>query len=562
MSDIYNSFNGLYTPDELKIVRTYLQKELKRSLKALGGREEPRAYHLAYLFRNNRYEKITGRLGGINEHSVQSENNTYCDVRVGSYRYDNVIDGGLAEEGKDDLFDLSYMPSELKEHSFRYSIWKLTDESYRTAVEEYYDRKAREIHFLNPNRKIPARVKPVAVKHWKPRQFTEVDTDYWKYLIRKGGEEIAKNSKITNSWFEFINRQRQSIYIGSGGQEILQQSEICELRTLFWLQNKKGEMISYEINLIEGASSLLPSETEFLRLIREKIKLLHQIETAPRLNSYSGPVLLSPVAAGLFFHEVIGHRLEGSRLLSPEEGATFMDLRGRRIAPEFVDIVDNPTIDRYNGRQMIGHYRYDDEGMESKKVTLVSRGILKNFLTGASPVPGQSALNGHARNQTFERPISRMGNLFVMNRSPVSEKQMKQRFLEEIKRQKKPFGIFVKETLGGETGTSSYDFQAFKGEIMHAVKVYPDGKEEIVRGVDFVGTPLSALESVICMGDTMELDNAYCGAESGMIPVSTIAPSTLMRNLELQSKDRERLAPHSIPRPLKKTYNNGKKNDQ
>jgi predicted Zn-dependent protease len=137
----------------------------------------------------------------------------------------------------------------------------------------------------------------------------------------------------------------------------------------------------------------------------------------------------------------------------------------------------------------------------------------------------------------------------ILNREPLTDREMKEAFLEEIKRQKKPFGIYVKETLGGETGTTSYDFQAFKGEIMHAVKVYPDGREEIVRGVDFVGTPLAALESVLCMGADPYVDNSYCGAESGVVPVSTISPSALMRNLELQSKDRERLAPYLLPLP-------------
>ena len=126
---------------------------------------------------------------------------------------------------------------------------------------------------------------------------------------------------------------------------------------------------------------------------------------------------------------------------------------------------------------------------------------------------------------------------------------MRQLFIEEIKRQKKPYGIWVKDTLGGETGTSSYDFQAFKGEILDAVRVFPDGREEPIRGVDFVGTPLSSLDSVVCLGDDPTLDNSYCGAESGVVPVSTVSPSMLMRNLELQGQDRERYTQYIVPLP-------------
>ena len=315
---------------------------------------------------------------------------------------------------------------------------------------------------------------------------------------------------------------------------------------------KDGEGLSQECNLIEGDLADLPSEKEFLRIVQDRIDALLKIRNAPRINSYSGPVLLSPDASGLFFHEVVGHRLEGSRLLSPDEGATFMDLRDKRIAPDFIDIVDDPTVSRYaGGRRMIGSFDFDDEGAPSRRAVLVEKGVLKNFLTTSAPIPGQRQLNGHARNSLHERPISRMGNLFVINRKPTSPADIRAAFLEEIKKQKKPFGIMVKEVLGGETGTESYDFQAFKGEILSAVRVFPDGREEPVRGVDFVGTPLSALDSVICLGDDPVMENSYCGAESGMVPVSTIAPSMLIRNLELQSQDRERFTQYIMPLPYK-----------
>ena len=142
-----------------------------------------------------------------------------------------------------------------------------------------------------------------------------------------------------------------------------------------------------------------------------------------------------------------------------------------------------------------------------------------------------------------------MGNLFVSSREPLAKDALWERFLEEIKKKKAPYGIFVRETLGGETDTRSYDFQAFKGEIMYAERVSPDGKRELCRGVDFVGTPLSALDSLVALGDDVTVDNAYCGAESGMIPVSTVAPSALMAILELQSKDRQRFAPFALPPP-------------
>jgi len=127
--------------------------------------------------------------------------------------------------------------------------------------------------------------------------------------------------------------------------------------------------------------------------------------------------------------------------------------------------------------------------------------------------------------------------------------RLRTRLLSEIKKQKKPFGLIVYETNGGETDTTNYDFQAFAGEISYATLIYPNGREECVRGVNFVGTPLQALNNILALGDDPQLDNGFCVAESGMIPISTIAPAVLISNLELQGKDEQLVTPNILQRP-------------
>ncbi len=558
MPGLYDSENGLYTPAQLTKIRSYMKSELDRSMRMLKRPGHPRPYFLSYLFRNHRRETFWGRLGAIMEHVVQAQNNVFCDVRVGSYRYDNVAEGGLHEDPeKQESYDYIPMPAECHEDAFKYGLWRLTDARYREAAEEFYERRSRELHFVDANRQLPSRVRRSPVTALKSSRFEEIDVDYWRHLVRKAGAVTRKHTAIKTSWVDFTASHRQSLYVDSEGSEQLRQQAVFELRAHLWLLPADGKAVLQELNLIEGDLHDLPSEKDFVKLIEERIRLLGALEKAPHLHAYSGPVLLSPGAAGLFFHEVIGHRLEGSRLLSAEEGATFRDLQGKRIAPRFIDIVDDPTKRTFRGRSMIGHFLFDDEGNPARRATLVERGVLESFLTGSGPLPGQRELNGHARNAYHERPISRMGNLFVVNREPVAPAELRERFLEEIRRQKKKYGIWVKETLGGETGTSSYDFQAFKGEIMHAVRVFADGREEPVRGVDFVGTPLSALDAILCMGDDDTLDNAWCGAESGTLPVSTIAPSALLRNLELQAKRRESLTQYAMPLPYEQGARRG-----
>jgi predicted Zn-dependent protease len=527
-----------------------MKREITRSMRYLRRPGQPRVYYLSYLFRNHRRETIWGRLGGVHEHVVQPSNSVYCDLRVGSYRYDNVTDGGKNDNSdKDESFEYVGMPSEILEAPFRYSLWRLTDAKYREAAEQFYEKRSKELHYVDPNRGLASKLRRSPVRDLRFSRWPDVDSDYFKRLVRRAGALVTGHTGIKTSWIEFTCQHRQSLFVDSEGSQLLQRQLVFELRAHLWLLTRRGKVVIQELNLVEGDAANLPSERDLLALVRARIARLLELEKAPHLNAYSGPVLLSPVPAGLFFHEVVGHRLEGTRLLSPEEGATFRDLQGKLVAPGFIDIVDDPTLERFGGRRMIGHFRFDDEGSVARRAVLVERGRLASFLTTSAPIPGQRALNGHARSAYHERPISRMGNLFVTSRNPVPAAEMRERFLEEIRRQKREFGIHVKETLGGETGTSAYDFQAFKGEIMHAVRVWRDGREEPVRGVDFVGTPLSALDSLVCLGDDLTLDNSYCTAESGTVPVSTVSPSALMRNLELQSKHRERLTQYAVPLP-------------
>ena len=183
-------------------------------------------------------------------------------------------------------------------------------------------------------------------------------------------------------------------------------------------------------------------------------------------------------------------------------------------------------------------------------MTLIEDGVLRGYLSTRSALKkGRHLSNGHARTKAEQRPISRMAVTVIESSCGEPLNVLKQKLIEEIKKQKKPFGMIVYETNGGETDTSSYDFQGFSGEITYATLVYPNGKEVCARGVNFVGTPLQSLNNIIGVGDTAELDNGFCGAESGVLPISTISPAVLVSNLELQAQEEELVTPSILKRP-------------
>jgi predicted Zn-dependent protease len=270
------------------------------------------------------------------------------------------------------------------------------------------------------------------------------------------------------------------------------------------------------------------------------------------MEPYAGPALLSGVAAGLLFHEAIGHRLEGERFLSRNEGHTFAGKLGKRILPPGVDLVDDPSLARHSGIPLFGHYDVDDECVPAQRVELVKDGVLANFLLSRNGAPGFSRSNGHGRHERFQNTMARMGNLVLSSREKHTLPQLKQRLIEETRARGLPFGIYVKHAASGETSTSSdhYEFQAFKGNPTEVYTVDAvSGAETRVRDVSFIGTPLAALQHILAFGGADEVDNSYCFAESGSVPVGTVAPSMLVGELELQRSNRSSLRPPTLPMP-------------
>jgi len=259
---------------------------------------------------------------------------------------------------------------------------------------------------------------------------------------------------------------------------------------------------------------------------------------------------MSPEATGVFFHETIGHRLEGQRQEDQEEGRTFKGHLGRRILPEFVDVADDPTLTAWDGIPLNGHYRVDDEGVRASRASLVESGVLRGFLLSRRPVEGFEHSNGHGRSDGFQRPVGRMATLVVQGRTPVSPERLREMLLEEVRRQHKPYGLIIETIAGGSTNTSSYGYQAFKGVPRVAYRVDAEtGAMELVRGVEIVGTPLSSINKIVATSDRYGVFNGYCGAESGPVPVSTVAPEMLFAEIELQrSQDTRERAP-VLPAP-------------
>jgi predicted Zn-dependent protease len=339
------------------------------------------------------------------------------------------------------------------------------------------------------------------------------------------------------------------MFVSTEGVRQIACQPIWSIECYLWLLSDRGDGIPWTIKYLVADPAELPDAQALQREIRSTVDVLRRLAQAPTLRSFCGPALLEPVPAGLLLHEAVGHRLEGSRLLAAGEGQTYKDSVDQEILPSFLSIREDPRLERYDGRSLIGHYRFDDEGVAARETQLVVRGKLKRFLSTRTGISRRHRSSGHARSAYHQRPISRMGLTIIESENGLGDRALRQILLDEIRRQQVPYGIRIIEASSGETATEAYNFQAFLGEINLASKVFPDGREEWIRGVNFVGTPLNAIRGIVAAGKRHEVDNAYCGAESGYVPLTTISPAIVVSELELQSKADTPYSPYTLPIP-------------
>jgi predicted Zn-dependent protease len=202
------------------------------------------------------------------------------------------------------------------------------------------------------------------------------------------------------------------------------------------------------------------------------------------------------------------------------------------------------------GVPLAGTYSHDDEGTPSQRVALIQDGILKNFLMSRMPITNFETSNGHGRGEPGYMPTGRQGNLIVESSKTVKDAEVRQKFIEEIKKAGKPYGLYFEDVQGGFTLTTRELPQAFQVLPVIVWRVYPDGRpDQLVRGVDIVGTPLASLNRIVLTGDTMHVFNGICGAESGSIPVSASAPAMLFSELEVQKRAASRERPPVLAPP-------------
>jgi len=366
----------------------------------------------------------------------------------------------------------------------------------------------------------------------------EVDRAAWEDRVRRFSAPFSASPHVFQANATIWADAETRWYVNTEGSAIKTSSAYYRISISASTRAEDGMVLPRTEQFFSLTPEGLPDDETVMATVRQMVSDLEALREAPLVEPYTGPAMLSGRASGVFFHEILGHRLEGHRQKGATEGQTFRKMVGEAVLPETFSVVFDPTIKRLGGTDLVGAYRYDNQGVKARRVPVIEDGVLTNFLMGRIPIEGFPKSNGHGRKNTGFAPVARQSNLIVEVSQTKTRDELKAQLLAMAEKEGKPFGLLFDRIQGGFTITGRSLPNAFNVTPTVVYRINLDGSEELVRGVDLIGTPLTAFSRIVAAGDDLEVFNGTCGAESGPVPVSAVSPSILVSQIEVQKKEK------------------------
>ncbi len=521
-----------------------MQNELSRATTELSKSDQP-PYYLSYTVYDQDFVGLVGAYGSLLSDTAAERRFADVTMRVGTPDLDNTH-GQSRSSG----VTSGTLPLGSDQDAIARVLWELTDREYKRAVPALMNVRTDSAVRAEEEDKSPDFSKERPATHIGEADTALFDRSAWEDEIKRLSAAFRKYPEVYFSSVVLQVTHSNSRMVSSEGTTLV--SPTSSTRLVMEAQTRADDgMDLLRVETFQAPNAkALPAEAELTAKIEKMAADLSALRKAPVAEPYDGPALLSGRAAAVFFHEVLGHRLEGHRQRDEEEGQTFTKKVGQEVLPKFLSVVDDPTLHEMAGVKLAGAYQFDNEGTPAERVDVIKDGVLKNFLMSRMPIKNFSDSNGHGRNQPGLMPTGRQGNLIVTSTQTVPEAQMRQKLIDEVKKQGKPYGLYFDDIQGGFTITTRQLPQAFQVLPVMVYKVYADGRpDELVRGVDIVGTPLAALTRILTTGDQQHVFNGVCGAESGQVPVAAVAPSMLFSEMEVQKRAHQHERPPLLPPP-------------
>lgn len=517
-----------------------LQKENFREFSELKKQDIP-AYFISYRVADQTSLSIVSSFGLLDRIQRSKTRQLTTMMRVGSPELDNFHE----LPGMNPYMQVTsppLLPVVDDEAAIRQVLWQATNENYFQAVQRLTQIKGKiPVNVAQEDKSLDF-IEGQPVKYFEQPLKVAIDKSLEEKLVSKlklYSKVFSGSKEISNCQVQLSVIFKRDYFVSSSGSKIVENHPQINLNIIGSSLASDGMEMQLYKNYFATSLKDLPKDDVVLKDANDLVNKLVALRIAPVVDPFSGPALMSGKAAGVFFHEIFGHRVEASRMKSENDAQTFKSKVGQQVVNKNLTIIFDPTMTEFKGFNLAGSYNYDDFGVKSQKVTAVKKGILTDFLTCNSPITGFLKSNGHGRAQTGLQPVSRQSNLLVESDMLLSESDLKKQFIEEVKKQNLSFGYYFKEVSGGSTMNNRVAPNAFTVIPLEVYKVFADGKpDQLVRGISLVGTPLAMFSEIEAVGGEYGLFNGTCGAESGGVPVSSVCPMMFVKKIEIQKRQK------------------------
>ena len=527
-----------------------MQAELARS-QAVYFKARVPAYFIAYRINDDEHLEMNAEFGTLSNSATLHTRSLNVEMRTGDYKFDNThptqTPGSVPSYARGSNSQRIGLDND--ERAMRTEIWSATDGVYWRAVEELAKVKADAAVQTAAEDKSDDFSRETKLELVEPTLDYKLDIDAWREKVKKYSEPFRADAKIYAARAGLSVARITRWMVTSEGTRVRHTELTFLLDVRAATKADDGMDLPGMVRFVASKPDALPDDATVLAAVNGLMAELKALRDAPIAGAYEGPAILDNRAAGVFFHEVIGHRLEAHRLRDESDAQTLKKKLGERILPASISIAFDPTRTDFKGQALMGGYAADDDGVRARRVQVVEHGVLRNFLLGRTPIEGFPHSNGHGRSQPGYRPVARQSNMLVDVEAPIDYAALKQKLLAEIAEQNKPWGLIIRDLDGGFTETQRVSTGGAKLLPTMVYRLYPDGREELVRGVDLVGTPLTLLAELETADGRYGVFHGWCGAESGFVPVSTVAPDLLIRRIEVQRKPKSQDRPPILPAP-------------
>ncbi len=523
-----------------------LTEELDRAMTELAG-SAPAPYYIAAEITETDSVSISGEEGGLQGYAPEHGRWLDVDVRIGSPALDSTHPLRSGHERRRRHGRPVVVSDDVD--VIRRGIWREVDGRFVEAQERWAKVESdQQVLVEEEPAEDLAPVEPAV--EILPRADLQLDIARWEDTVRRASAVLAGSAIVHDGSVKLAANAHTRWFVSTEGTRIRDARTHLRLSVHLDTLAEDGEELTLSHAWDAVDEEGMPDADSVVLLVRELEALLSLLREAPPQDPYTGPAILSGRASAVFFHEILGHRLEGHRLKQIDDAQTFRDMVGQPILPPFLSVSDDPGQARQGEQDLNGHYRFDSQGVPAGAVTLVEDGRLVGFLQSRSPVRRGEGSNGHGRRQRGHDAVTRQGNLIVEASSSVGEERLRAGLLRRVEAAGLEYGLQIEDISGGFTLTGRKMPNAFDVKVVVARRVFLDGRpDQIIRGVDLIGTPLVTFGQIEAAGDRPEVFNGSCGAESGWVPVSAVSPALLIGEVETQRKAKGQVTPPLLPPP-------------